>query len=243
MQYVLQQLVAAGQVGPLVYGLVLLAGIVSALSPCFVPVLALFAGYVGGYARETNRQPLGMAAAFTLGQAVVLAGVGLLAVLIGKTILSLFTGYSLDRYIPAALGLIMGLKLVGVLKFDLPGIGRRKAARPRTFWGAFTLGLPFGLVVTPCTVPIFVLVVSYVALNANVVHGPLLLVAYALGRGLILGAVALSAGLFKGVRAGTWLPGIERASGVLMLAASVYLLFFYDFSRTFMPALPGMGGM
>jgi cytochrome c-type biogenesis protein len=186
MEYVMQQLVAAGSISPFVYLLVLLAGVASALSPCFVPVLAMFGGYVGGYAKEANRQPTGMAIAFTLGQALTLAIVGVVAVLIGRAILSVFTGYELDRYIPAVIGIVMGLKLLGVLKFDLPLIGRLKARRPSSIQGAFTLGIPFGLVVTPCTIPIFLLVVSYVAVTANIIHGALLMVAYALGRGGLL---------------------------------------------------------
>lgn len=210
--------------------------------PLFVPVLAMFGGYVSGYTKESNKQPAAMAAFFTLGQAVTLAIVGVLAAIVGKTVLTLFTGYQLDRYIPAVIGIVMGLKLLGILKFELPLMGRMRANRPNSMWGAFSLGIPFGLVGTPCTIPIFILVVSYVAFTANVVHGALLMVVYAIGRGIILLAVAYSAGIIKGVRDGKLLLTIERVSGVLILAASLYLIFFYDVSRTLMPTMPGMGG-
>lgn len=76
MQFVMDRLTDAGVISPLVYVLVLLGGVMSALSPCFVPVLTMFGGYVTGYARDTGKQPLRMAAAFTAGQAVTLAAVG-----------------------------------------------------------------------------------------------------------------------------------------------------------------------
>jgi len=243
MEYVMEQLSMAGGVSPVVYALVLLGGIASAVSPCFFPVLAMFGGYVGGYAQDPAKHPPRMALAFTIGQALTLAVVGVIAVLIGKSILSLFTGYELDRYIPAVLGIIMGLQLLGVFRFKFPGIGRFRAKHPDSLWGAFALGVPFGLVVTPCTIPIFLIIVTYVAVTANVVHGALLMIAYALGRGIILGLVAFSAGTFKGLRNRNLIRTVERISGVIILAASIYLLLFYDFSRMFMPNMPGMPGM
>lgn len=237
MQFITEQLADAGAISLLVYVLVLLAGVVSALSPCFVPVLTMFGGYVTGYAKETTRQPLRMVAAFTGGQAVTLAATGIVAVLLGKSVLTIFTGYELDRYIPAAIGILMGLQLLGVLKFDFPVIGRLKAKRPDSIWGSFTLGLPFGLVVTPCTIPIFITLITYLALKASVLHGALLMVAYALGRGLILGAVAFSAGAIKEFKDGRLIRHLERISGAVILLASLYLLFFYQYSRLPMPAM------
>lgn len=243
MQYVIDQLNAAGTITPLVYALVLLGGIASALSPCFVPVLTMFGGYVGGYAKDSGKQPAGMAAAFTAGQALVLAVVGVVAVLVGKSALTIFTGYELDRYIPALIGIVMGLQLLGVLRLRFPAIGTLRAKRPRTLWRAFGLGLPFGLVITPCTIPVFIMVVTYVALQANVLHGAFLMVAYALGRGIILGVVAFSAGTIKAIKGRKLVHSIERVSGAIILAASIYLLFFYNLIPLPMPTLPGTPGM
>lgn len=131
----------------------------------------------------------------------------------------------------------MGLQLLGVLKFEFPVIGRLKAVRPDSVWGSFTLGLPFGLVVTPCTIPIFVTLVTYLALKANLLHGALLMVAYALGRGLILGAVAFSASAIREVQDGKLIRYLERISGAVILLASLYLLFFYQYGRLPMPTM------
>ncbi len=231
MEYILERISAVGAISPLVYLLVLFGGVASALSPCFVPILTLFGGYIGGYAHDASKHPLRMAAAFTFGQALTLAAVGVVAVLLGKSVLTIFTGYELDRYIPAVLGIIMGLQLLGLFKFDFPLLGRLKANRPDSVWGAFTLGIPFGLVVTPCTIPIFLTIVTYLALQANVVHGALLMVGYGLGRGIILGIVAYSAGLLTSIKDGKLMHTVERASGGIILAASIYLLFFYQYSR------------
>lgn len=163
--------------------------------------------------------------------------VGVIAVAVGQSVLTLFTGYELDRFIPAVTGLVMGLHLLWVLKLNLPVLGRLRVKRPASAWGAFALGVPFGLVVTPCTIPIFLTLVTYLALQANVLHGALLMVAYALGRGLVLGVVAYSAGLFKTIREGRRVRVIERVSGGVILGASVYLLFFYSMSSLSMQGM------
>jgi cytochrome c-type biogenesis protein len=237
MQFITERLADAGTISVLVYVMVLLAGVVSALSPCFLPVLTMFGGYVTGYTQETGREPLRMAAAFTGGQAVTLAAVGIAVVLLGKSVLGLFTGYELDRYIPAIIGIVMGLQLLGLLKFNLPTIRRFKAKRPESIWGSFTLGLPFGLVVTPCTIPIFITLITYLALKATLLHGALLMASYALGRGLVLGAVAFSAGTISELKGGKLTIPLKRISGVVILLASLYLLFFYQYSRMAMPTM------
>ncbi len=222
-------LASATHLSPWVYLLVFAAGITSALSPCYIPVLALFAGYVGGYTRGMGTAGLGLALPFVAGNALTLALAGAGTALLGSAILGLFTGYQLDRWIPGLVGLVMGLHLMGVVRVKLPELPTvRPPWRPETGWRSFALGLPFGLVVTPCTVPIFFAIATFVAFQASVLHGALLMVAYALGRGAILIIVALSAGAIKALNVGRTAWYLERLSGALLLAVSVGLLLFYD---------------
>jgi cytochrome c-type biogenesis protein len=138
----------------------------------------------------------------------------------------------------------MGLQLLGFLHLKMPSVPIfRRARQPGTGWGSFSLGLPFGLVVTPCTIPIFFAIVTFVALQVNVFHGALLMVAYALGRGAILLTVAVSVGLIKALNIGRTSWYIERLSGILILVASTGILVFYrDFVQWTMQWMP-MGMM
>lgn len=197
MDFIMERLSAAATISPLVYIPVLLGGTVSAVSPCFVPILTMFGGYVGGYVRDSAGQPPRMAIAFTSGQALTLAGIGVVAVLVGKSVLSLFHGIRTGSLHPGGHRHLNGITSPGLLKFRFLLIGYLRARQPDSTWGAFTLGLPFGLVVTPCTIPIFLTIVTYLALNANVLHGALLMVAYALGRGIVLVVVAYSTSIIK----------------------------------------------
>jgi cytochrome c-type biogenesis protein len=229
MQYVFEALAAATEISPWVYLLVAFGGVASAISPCYVPVLAMFAGYVGGYARASRTAGLQLALPFVLGNAVALAAVGAVASFMGQSALQLFTGYQLDRWIPGLVGIAMGFQLVGILKLKMPVVPIfRWARQPGTGVGSLALGLPFGLVVTPCTIPIFFAIVTFVALHASVLHGAFLMVAYALGRGVVLGAVAVSVSALKAFDIARSSVYLERLSGILILAISVGLLFFYE---------------
>ena len=229
MQQLYEVLGSTAQISPWVYFLVMIGGVASAISPCYVPVLSMFGGYVGGYAPETKTGGLRLALPFILGNAVTLAAVGAIATVLGKTALDVFTGYQLDRWIPGVVGLLMGLQLLGILKLKMPVILTLDWERqPGTGFGSFVLGLPFRLVVTPCTIPIFFAIVAFVALQGSILHGALLMVAYALGRGIILTAVAVSVGLLKALNIARSFRYAARASGILILAVSIGLLLFYD---------------
>jgi cytochrome c-type biogenesis protein len=229
MQQLYEMLGSTAQLSPWIYLLVTLGGIASAISPCYVPVLTMFGGYVGGYASVSKTGGLRLALPFVLGNAVTLAVVGAVASTVGKAALSIFSEYQLDRWIPGLVGLLMGLQLLGILKLKMPVISTFDWERqPGTGLASFVLGLPFGLVVTPCTIPIFFAIVTFVALQGSVLHGALLMVAYAAGRGIILTAVAISVGLLKAFNIARSSRYVVRASGILILAVSIGLLLFYN---------------
>ena len=229
MQQLYEALGSSAQLSPWIYFLVSLGGVASAISPCYVPVLTMFGGYVGGYAPANKMGGLRLALPFVLGNAVTLAAVGAIAAVLGKTALNVFTGYQLDRWIPGVVGFVMGLQLLGILKLKMPVISTLDWERqPGTGFSSFALGLPFGLVVTPCTIPIFFAIVAFIALQGSVLHGALLMVAYALGRGIILTAVAISVGLLKALNIARSSRHVARLSGILILAVSTGLLLFYN---------------
>lgn len=120
----------------------------------------------------------------------------------------------------------MGLQLLGVIRLRMPKMLYVKVKKTKTSFGAFSIGLPFGLVITPCTIPIFIMVITYVAAKGSILHGALLLVTYALGKGLILALVSVSSVTFFKDVAQKWSKRIEIVTGVVLILASLYLIFF-----------------
>jgi cytochrome c-type biogenesis protein len=224
MNFIYEGLANLGGISPLVYLLVFLGGVVSAISICYIPILVMFSGYMGGRAKENNNTSIIIG--FIVGMVIVSAILGVIAALVGKSIMELFTGYQLDIWIPAVIGTVMGLQLLGIIKLKMPQMIQVQSNKPKTALGAFTLGLPFGLVITPCTVPIFIMIITYVAVNGSIVHGALLLTVYAIGKGLVMAIAAMSSiSLLKDI-AQRWSRRVEKIAGMVLLLASVYIVFF-----------------
>lgn len=225
MNSIYEGLAGLTAVSPLTFIFVFLGGVVSALSICYVPVLVMFSGIVVGK-RERNEKALTFALFFTLGMAITSAIIGIIAAIIGKNVIHLFTGYHLDRWIPSVIGILMGLQLLGILKLRLPMIGRFQNKKPGTIGEALAFGLPFGFVVTPCTIPIFIMIIALVAATSNEWAGAALLVIYAIGKGVILSIVALSSSTLVKNFIQKWANRIEKIAGIILILASIYILFF-----------------
>ncbi|AQQ55401.1 cytochrome c biogenesis CcdA family protein [Planococcus lenghuensis] len=226
MTFVYDGLAGLESAGFFVYFLVLAGGMLSAISVCYIPILIMFGGYMGKYSGEGKGKALRITWSFTLGMMITSAVMGIIAAFIGKAIMEVFTGYGLDLWIPVIIGLLMGLQLLGVINLKLPKMFAVKGKKPDTMAGAFTLGLPFGLVITPCTIPIFVMIITYVAAQGSVVHGALLLTVYTAGKGIVLTLVALGAATFLKDVSKKWSGKMEKIAGIIILSATVYLVFY-----------------
>jgi cytochrome c-type biogenesis protein len=226
MDFVYEGLAGLETVSMYVYLLVLLGGVISAVSVCYIPILIMFGGYMGGHASEGEGRALRITWSFVFGMMITSAVMGAFAALIGKSIMQVFTGYGLDLWIPVIIGILMGLHLLGVIRLKMPRSFVMKGKKPTTMAGAFTLGLPFGLVITPCAIPIFVMIITYVAAQGSILHGALLLAVFAIGKGIVLTIVALTSTTFLKDIATKWSGRLEKFAGVIILLATVYLVIY-----------------
>ena len=229
MEFVYEGLAGLESASIFVYFLVLLGGILSAISVCYIPILIMFGGYMGKHSNEGKGKTLRITWSFIFGMMITSAIMGVIAAFIGKGIMKVFTGYGLDLWIPAFVGILMGLQLLGVIKLKMPKMFRVKGEMPDTMIGGFALGLPFGLVITPCTIPIFVMIITYVAAQGSIVHGALLLTVYTVGKGIVLTLVALGASTILKDVAKKWSGKIEKVSGMIILLATLYLMIYQMF--------------
>jgi len=141
----------------------------------------------------------------------------------------------LTRVVPwlaLAIGVSLVLAGIAVLAGKRIGLGVFLRVRPAAgngYRSVVLFGLGYGIASLSCTLPIF-LVVAGTALAGSALAGALTFVAYALGMGTILTALAVAAALSRtGVAAAVrrLLPHFNRLSGALLVAAGAYVVYYW----------------
>ena len=205
----------------LLLGVAFVAGVVTALSPCVLPVLPiLFAASTTGGPRRPYAIVAGLVLSFTvftLTATAILSALGL--------------PDDLLRNIAIAVVLLLGLSLVWpplgrLLERPFQALGRR---RPGDVGGGFVLGLNLGILFTPCAGPI-IAAVAVLAATENVgVDAVLVTLAYSLGHGIVLLGLAIAArrGLST-TRLRTRAPVLRRALGGAIVAVAVLMVLGLD---------------
>ncbi len=214
---------------PLALVLALVAGFVSFASPCVLPLVPGFLGYVTGLSdvalekRGRGRLLLG-ALLFVLGFSVVFIAVSATASAVGAALFA-------HRLLLMRVGGVVVIALALVFL----GLGTQRSWQPS--WrpaaglaGAPLLGVVFGLGMSPCTGPTFAAILALtVPLSgggSGVARGVVLAVAYSLGLGLPF--LLIAGGYSKAGRASGWLRRHHRAiqvvGGVLLLAVGLLLV-------------------
>ncbi len=197
---------------------VFLGGIATASNPCVLAMIPLVIGMVAGTDPTPRlRTTFTFSLFFILGLSITFTILGLISALMGRMFGDVGAFW---KYVVAAVCLVMGLQLLGVLKleFRLPQVFNvRKEGRA----GAFLLGLLLGIVSTPCAVPILAVLLTYVAQKGNVLYGGFLLFVYALGHSALVLVAGTSMGAAKRLIESR---GMRRVNVVLQKVAGVVII-------------------
>ena len=212
----------------------LIAGLVSFLSPCVLPLVPPYLIYLTGASIEhlenkesaaaSKRAVMISAALFVLGFSTVFVALGASASLVG----SLIRAWSAELSILAgAVIIVMGLHFLGLTRIGLlMREGRLPIPKPVGLWGAYVMGLAFAFGWTPCIGPILAAILSIAAAEATVTKGAGLLAVYSAGLGIPFLIAALMIEQFSALfaRMKGQLANVERAMGVLMIVTGVGFL-------------------
>ncbi|MBC8267214.1 MAG: sulfite exporter TauE/SafE family protein [Rhodospirillaceae bacterium] len=203
-----------------------LAGMVSFLSPCVLPLVPGYISYIAGRSASdlsddrrfrTRIATLALSGNFVLGFSAVFIALGASATALGQ----LFQSYRGEADIVAgAIIMIFGLHLTGILKLSFLNRDIRPL-NPQmggSVFGPFLLGAAFAFGWTPCIGPILGAVLTMSALSASVSGGIALLSIYSLGLAIPFLLVALFTGEFT-----RWIRKFGRASRVLQVGSGVLL--------------------
>jgi cytochrome c-type biogenesis protein len=229
----------------------LLAGMLSFLSPCVLPLVPPYLVYLTGASierladketqRHARRDVLSASALFVLGFSTVFVALGAAASLIGRVQLSLLagidafkkvTGLPVPDFNPlAALAglaiILMGLHFLGV--FQIPLLMRQKRlniGKPVGLWGAYVMGFAFAFGWTPCITPVLTAILSIAAVQSTVAKSAALLAVYSLGLGVpfILAAVAVEPFAAFLARFRAHLGLVEKTMGLLLVATGIIFM-------------------
>lgn len=221
----LYHFVITGGISAATYILVFVVGIVSAVLPCYLPVLAMFGGYAQKGAAGDKRKAARIAVYFILGMVATSLVIGLIFALLGEQFLPFVEKYRLLTWAPPLFDILAGLQLLGVISFAMPNFQKplSRPDVPQSNMSAFKLGIPYGLVISPCAIPIFFALISYIALQGSPLHGALLMTAYSLGKGLILAAVAVfSISILR--KLAKWSGPVKKTAGYVSIVLGIALL-------------------
>ena len=210
----------------------LVAGIISFLSPCVLPIVPPYLAYISGVSlndlTESSSQrarAVVPALFFVLGLSTVFLFLGFTASAIGTVFLQ-YQGYF--NTIAGILVMAFGAHFVGVYRFRFLDREARLDAGDRggSSFGAYILGLAFAFGWTPCIGPQLGAILSLAASEANVARGTSLLAIYAVGLGVPFILVAAFLPRLQGLMG--WMKRhmeqIERVMGLLLWTIGLLML-------------------
>ncbi|MCY1707362.1 cytochrome c biogenesis CcdA family protein [Pannonibacter sp. SL95] len=211
------------------------AGLLSFVSPCVLPLVPPYLGFLAGTsledvaegraASDASRRVFYTSIAFVAGFSTVFVALGASASLIGQAISQYI---NVLGTLAGIIIIVMGLHFLGLFRIGLlyrearVQVERKPAGLP----GAYVLGLAFAFGWTPCVGPILAAILFVAGAESTAGQGAILLTAYALGLGVPFLGAALFAGPFLRFmsRFRRHLGRVEQAMGVVMIVTGILFL-------------------
>jgi cytochrome c-type biogenesis protein len=214
-------------------GIAFLAGLVSFISPCVLPLVPAYLSLLTGESVEdlkgettvtARAQTMAHAGAFVLGFSAVFVALGLTASAIGGVLND-------NRVLIAQLGgiivVILGLQMMGMLRIPFLMMDARAHVQHerRTVWTSAIVGIAFAAGWSPCIGPILAGILAIASQQHNA-QAALLLAFYSLGLALpfLVTALAIGSVLPALNRIKRFLPVVEFGAGVFLVAVGLVLV-------------------
>ena len=210
----------------------LVAGLLSFLSPCILPIVPFYLSYLAGVgmnqisaqaevSRAVRIRAVIAACCFALGVITVFVGLGATATVFGGMVREYF---DVLRWVAAAIIIAMGLHFLGVVRIGV--LYRQFRADAGTtsnvsLIGAYVIGLAFAFGWTPCVGPILAAILFTAAGQDTAGQGAWLLFTYGLGMTLPFIAAALFIGPFM-----AWMARFRRHLGLMEKLMGAFLILF-----------------
>lgn len=212
-----------------------LGGLLSFLSPCVLPLVPSYIGFLTGLTIEEMGDRRHWAVLHAL---FFVAGFSLVFIALGAGATELGSALRYNKLWLARVGgvlvIVFGLYSIGAVRIAALDQERRLHLnrKPLGFLGSMLVGMTFAAGWTPCIGPVLGTILLMAGTTADLSHGVLLLAAYSAGLAVpfLIVAVALDAfrDWFQKFR--RWMPWVQRISGLILIVIGV-LLVTGEFSR------------
>ncbi len=210
----------------------LVAGLLSFLSPCVLPMVPFYLSYLGGagvhQVAEGGTGTAGLrsravltSVCFALGVITIFVGLGATATVFGQMVRAYF---DVLRWVASGVIIAMGLHFLGLIRIGVLYRQFRKDAGDTSEVGvvsAYVIGLAFAFGWTPCVGPVLAAILFTAAGQETAGQGAMLLFTYGLGMTLPFVAAALFIGPFM-----SWMARFRRHLGLVEKLMGVLLLLF-----------------
>jgi len=205
------------------------AGLLSFLSPCVLPLIPSYVGFLTGLTLEELEVRRGTALVhagwFVAGFSLVFVALGATASALGAVLLH--SQVWMGR-IGGVIVLLFGLYLLGVLRpaFLLRERRVQLAHKPVGYLGSAVVGITFGAAWTPCIGPVLGAILTLAAAGSSIGQGTALLAVYSLGLAIpfLVTALALDWFLVWFQRFRPYIVWVDRIAGALLLLLGVLLV-------------------
>ena len=217
------------------YGGAALAGLLSFLSPCILPMVPFYLSYMAGLsvkelrdggtiAPGAQQRLVVQALAFAIGVTSIFVLLGLGATALGRVFLQWKETLS---WVAGGVLILFGLHFLGVLRIGLLYREARAEVQtaPTTILGAYVMGLAFGFGWTPCVGPALAAILMVASGMGDLWKGGTLLLVYGLAMTLPFVVAALFAGPFLGwvARHRALMGHVEKAMGVMLIVFGILI--------------------
>ncbi len=226
-----------------------LAGLVSFVSPCVLPLVPSYLSFLTGTSLEdlktesssrAKARVLAHALAFIAGFTVIFVAIGLSASAIGGIFVD---NKRLVEILGGIVIVVLGLQMMGVLKIPALMMDKRVHLQPRkqSLWVSFLVGLGFAAGWSPCIGPILSAIILLAA-QERLPQATFLLFVYSMGLAIpfLITAAAITQSLGALNRIKRYLPAIEATSGAILVATGIVVAtdqftriagFFYQYVK------------
>lgn len=210
----------------------LVAGLLSFLSPCILPIVPFYLSYLAGVGMNqiaadaditgaVKRRAVLSAILFALGVITVFMGLGATATVFGQMVRDYF---DILRWIAAAIIIAMGLHFLGVIRIGILYRQFRADAGDTSnvgLIGAYVIGLAFAFGWTPCVGPVLAAILFTAAGQESAGQGAFLLFAYGLGMTAPFVVAAFFIGPFM-----SWMARFRKHLGTVEKIMGAFLVLF-----------------